>query len=90
MLGWLKRFFSPKAQKPVFPQKPPEFPLWRESSFVFSKNGKIIYEERNGKSVQGTAEDKTSAEKVLGDILESHKKMAEDMRKSMDKMFHDI
>ena len=105
MLQWLFDLFKPKssATEAPKPPKPPKAPrpenfsisadqsvVSGDSSFVYTKNGKVVYEERNGKTITGTLADKAEGEKVAADISASTTKMIDDMQKDMDRMFDNM
>lgn len=100
MFKWFFDLFKPKSSVPT-PPKPPKAPRPRnfstnqsvvsvDSSFVFKKNGKVVYEERNGKVITGTPADKAEGEKVAQDISASTSRMIDDMQRDMDSMFNDM
>lgn len=80
----------------LFPPKPkiklevPRPPLFTSSSFVYKRNNKVVYEERDGQVITGTPADKAEGEKVAADISASTTKMIDDMQKDMDRMFDDM
>lgn len=85
LFSWL---FPPKKPKiKVEISKPP---LFSSSSFVYTRNGKTVYEERDGKVITGTPADKAEGEKVAADISASTNQMIDDMQKNMDSMFNDM
>jgi len=99
MLQWLFDLFKPKATAPT-PPKPPrpgnlsisadQSVVSGDSSFVYKRNGKVVYEERNGKVITGTPADKAEGEKVAADISASTNQMIDNMQKSMDRTFDDM
>jgi len=105
MLQWFFDLFKPKssAPSPRPPPKPPKAPrpgnlsisadqsvVSGGSSFVYTKNGKVVYEERNGKVITGTPADKAEGEKVAADISASTNQMIDNMQRDMDRMFNDM
>lgn len=102
MFQWFFDLFKPKSAAPTLP-KPPKAPrpgnfsisaeqsvVSGGSSFVYKKNGKVVYEERDGKVITGSPADKAEGEKVAADISASTTQMIDDMQKNMDRMFGDM
>lgn len=92
LFSWL----SPRKAKPsVVNREVSDLPFSSNSSnssnfFVYTRNGKKIYEERDGKVVTGTASDKAEAEKFFTEAKASANQTINDMQSNINTMFDDM
>lgn len=73
MLGWFKN------RKSSF--------VHTSSSFVYKRDGKTVYEERDGKVLVGTPEDKAEGEKISTDLNKNVNKMVVEMERTTTGLF---
>lgn len=74
MFKFFSRLFSKKKSKNT--EKPGVVSVSAErctgsSSFVFTRNGQTVYEEKDGKVIIGSPEDKAEGERVSEEIRKS-------------------
>lgn len=79
MFGWFKNKKSSQPKKNPFVHK--------SSSFVFTRNGRTVYEERDGKVIVGTPEDKAECERFTTDLNKEVNKVVSEMEESVTGLF---
>lgn len=87
LFSWL---FPAKKFKPLSRELKSPPPLYSSSSYTYVRNGKTVYEERDGKVIKGTPADKVEAENLAKEVSSSAIEMTENMRKDMNRMFDNM
>jgi hypothetical protein len=101
MFKYISSLFRPKSTKTANSEIPkPSKPhkdsqtLINESSFIYLRDGKTVYEERNGKILKGTPADKAEGQRTIAKVTEEvdalSKKAFDDLQENMNRMFDDM
>lgn len=103
MFRWLKSVFGPSSpsQRPIPSEKP--FSFVREEAesthaetnsktthLIYQRNGKVVYEERDGKVITGTPEDKAEGEKLRTSILKNNSSLLAGIQDDVNKLLKDM